>query len=140
MTEAKLGYGAILEVGNESTYTGSSTFVPIAEIRNISGPSIEVSEVDVTNMDSASSYREFIFGLKDPGEISFDLNYETNQYSTLLALLGVDKGYKLTLSDGGVIGIDGFLKTEGLEVPVDDAMTISAAIRIRGAISFTEGS
>ena len=50
-------------------------FTTIAEVGSITGPTLTRDIIDVTNQDSAGAYREFIGGLIDPGELSFDINY-----------------------------------------------------------------
>jgi predicted secreted protein len=44
----------------------------IAEIRTIGGPSLKADTIDVTSHDSTSTFKEFIAGLRDGGEISID--------------------------------------------------------------------
>lgn len=54
---------------------GTEVFTAVSEVRNISGPGRSMAPVEVTHMLSTDSYREFIAGLKDSGELSFDMNY-----------------------------------------------------------------
>ncbi|MER6603910.1 phage tail tube protein [Streptomyces parvus] len=56
--------------------TGSGTFVSIANVTDISGPSRSREAIEVTAHDSPDSYREFIKGLKDGGEVEITLNYD----------------------------------------------------------------
>lgn len=67
-------YGTLLK---RETSPGSGTFSTIAEVRSMSGPSMKISELDVTTHSSAASgaYREFRPSLIDPGEYSFTINF-----------------------------------------------------------------
>ena len=67
------GFGASLL---RSDMASSPTYTEIANVTSISGPSISRNVYDVTAHDSTNSYMEFIGGLKDGGEISFDLNWD----------------------------------------------------------------
>jgi hypothetical protein len=62
----------------------SPTFTEIANVTSISGPSISRNVYDVTAHDSTDSYMEFIGGLKDGGELSFDLNWDPGDQTHVL--------------------------------------------------------
>lgn len=72
MTDARLGYGAKILMGDGATPTES--FAEIGEVGDF-----EVGEtvgtVDVTNHGSTGSRREHIFDLIDGDEITFPVNY-----------------------------------------------------------------
>src|SRR5687767_6528523 len=55
---------------------GPEVFTVIAEIISFSGPTESAKQIDVTSMDSTA--REYIAGLRDSGEISFDCNLVTS--------------------------------------------------------------
>jgi len=65
--------------------------VTIAEVKGLGGPNQSMSPIEVTNVDSAG-WREFIGGLKDAGEVTFQINFIPNssQHRQLLADLGTD--------------------------------------------------
>ena len=69
-----VAFGTQLQIG---TTSGSvTTFATIAEVTDISGPSISRDSVEGTNHSSGSGYREFKPGLIDGGEIGFSINYD----------------------------------------------------------------
>jgi hypothetical protein len=80
-------YGTLLK--REST-PGSGTYVTVAEVKSMSGPSISVDVLDVTTHSSASSgaWKEKRPSLLDPGEISFPIN-----------LIPASAGHKQLLAD-----------------------------------------
>jgi hypothetical protein len=52
---------------------GSETFTTIAEVTNIKGPSEKAAQLDATSFDSDAM--EFIAGLVDAGDLTFDVNF-----------------------------------------------------------------
>ena len=56
-------------------------WLKIGRIRDISGPEPSVNEVDVTSNDSPDNTKEFIPGLKDGGQVSFDMIYDVRDAS-----------------------------------------------------------
>lgn len=49
--------------------------VEIAEVTNIGGPSMSAEVIDATHLRSPGMWREKIGGVKDAGELTFDLNF-----------------------------------------------------------------
>ena len=50
-----------------------ATWTKVGNTRDISGPSLSTNDVDVTNNDSENHFKEYIAGLIDPGEVTFDI-------------------------------------------------------------------
>lgn len=51
------------------------SYVSIAEILSLEGPMLERDVIEVTNQLSAQGFKEYINGLKDGGDINFELSY-----------------------------------------------------------------
>lgn len=64
--------------GEKTTITIGSA---VAQVISISGPSEERPTVDTTNLDSTA--REFRFGLKDGGECTVEVYYDSSYHSSL---------------------------------------------------------
>src|SRR5580765_4495660 len=81
---AMLGYGSLFSM-ESTTSPGDSplTYVALAEIKNIKPPNQQTDDVDVTHNTSPQRRREFIAGLIDPGEASFDMNFVPGSASDL---------------------------------------------------------
>lgn len=73
VTAAIFAHGTLLKIGDGA---GSEVFTTIAEVKNISGPGLKLNTVEATNHDSPNKTMEVIAGLIDPGEVSFDINYQ----------------------------------------------------------------
>ena len=46
----------------------------IAEVTNIGGPSFKADSIEATHLRSPGYWREYIGGLKDGGDLTFDIN------------------------------------------------------------------
>ena len=64
-------YGTLLKIGDGG---GTEVFTTIGEVRDISGPALNVGTEEVTAHDG-NGWREFIATLKEIGEISFEINF-----------------------------------------------------------------
>lgn len=80
-------YGTLLK--RETSY-GSGTYVTVAEVKSMSGPSMKADVLDVTTHSSAASgaWREKRPSLLDAGEVSFPIN-----------LVPASAGHKSLISD-----------------------------------------
>lgn len=135
------------EHGHGTTITGSSIGV-IGEIIDISGPSQARDSIDVSTMDSAAKWREFIPGMLDSGEVTFDVNYDgaaagvANKLNTSLtadpetwtiAIKGNASVYGSWAATGFVTGL-------GFAIPFGDKITQSVTIKFTGAPTFTDAT
>ena len=91
-----IGHGATLNLYLYNTTTDA--FTP-AEIRGISGPSFSVTDVQTSHMGSTSMLHQFIPGMMDLGEVTFDLIFDPDDlelqsaFSTeYFATVGWDEG------------------------------------------------
>jgi hypothetical protein len=73
MTDAAIGYGSTFELGDGAE--PEEAFTEIAEVFDITPPNESTDTIDATHMKSPGANREFIFGLTDPGEVSFEMNF-----------------------------------------------------------------
>lgn len=133
-TNVGIGSGAEFWLDNSS-----GTLTKIGEILGVPLPNMQTDDVEATHMDSGA-YREFIAGLKDPGEGSFDLNYVPGSASDLLLAeahaSGTTRDYEviLTKADGSQWKFAGQCYIKGIEraVPIDDRMTATVTVRFSG--------
>ena len=132
-TAAKLGYGSKLK------RSIASVFTDVLEVRSVSGPNEESTQVEVTNFDSTGGYREFIAGLKDGGEVTFETNYVKTEYARLHTSFanGTLESWKHVLTDGSDAAFSGIVTNIGKETPVDSQITNSFTVKISGPVTFT---
>jgi len=117
----------------------------IGQVQSLSGPSMSVATIDTT--DIAGTSKTFIAGMVDGGEISLEVAYDPDsddtEYHTEMTTdfaEGTEKAWKITWSDGSFVGAQGILTSFSASASIDDKVTASFAIKVTGAVTFTEAS
>jgi len=141
MTQATAGPGFVLEYDD----TGSGTFTPVAEVKDIKGPEQVLASVDATNQDSANNYKEWVATLIDGGAVTFPIQLipGNSSHVRLLTLLQdrltvawqiilASTGYKITFS--------GFVDKYGTNEPVANILTADISIKVTGPVAVVAGS
>lgn len=134
-TSVGIGSGATFWLDN-----ASGVLTQLSEVLSVTCPNLQIDDVEATHMGSGS-YREFVAGLRDPGEGAFEFNYVPNSATDVLVRAavadGVGRSYKIVLriADGSTQEITGECIVKGYEraVPIDDRMTATLTIRFTGA-------
>lgn len=123
-----IGYGtSISRAGNN-----------IAEVVSIKPPALKMDTPDVTTMDSATSFRQFIAGLKDGGEVGITMKFypgdTLGQYGLMQDLEnGTKQAFIITLPDSlATWTFNGFVTSIDPDVPLDDAVGLEATIKVTG--------
>ena len=139
MSDAKSGYGTMLKMGDGAEPEVHTT---IAEVKDISGPGYETGTHDVTNQSSPGAVREFIAGLIDAGEVTFDVNWlpgnATHDASTgLLAaqLARALKSFQLVwpqFTPNEQCAFDALVTGFEVSSPVDDPLSASITLKVSG--------
>lgn len=111
-------------------------FTAIANVTNVTGPGLTRSTIDVTAHDSPDNHMEFIGGLVDPGEVTFDIHYDPAQHDTLIAdLEDVDpRNYQVVFPDATASTWAFAAVMTGFEpsAPVDDKLSASLTFKVTG--------
>lgn len=137
-TQAISSFGTLLKIGDGAP---TEAFTTIAEVMDISGPSLAQGTVEVTSQAATARYREFIATLKDGGEISFDINYITTDgtHDPTTGLLndfedGTLRNFQLVFPDTGSTTWTIPSIVTGFEpsAPVDGALTASVTLKVSG--------
>jgi predicted secreted protein len=135
-----LGYGSVFEIVSD---TSPDVFVALAEVKSITPPSIDVDQVEVTHMQSPNRYREFISGLLDGGEASFEMNFVPGSTSDdrLFELLNLGTGVsrrracRISYPNGVTWAFDAEVTGYEPDVPFDDVMTATVTLKVSGTIT-----
>lgn len=72
VSQAMIGYGTLFQIERADS---PNEWDDIAEVFNVTPPNFTTDQVDVTHNQSPNRTREFIPGLIDPGEASFEMNF-----------------------------------------------------------------
>lgn len=140
MANAMLGYGSVFQVQTESS---PDNYVDISEVISITPPTFSLDQIDVTHMASPNRNREFISGLNDPGECSFDINFIPGNATDdrMFELLNLPTGAvrtrncRISYPNGVTWSFQAELTGYEPTVPVDDKMTATVTFKVSGAIS-----
>jgi predicted secreted protein len=130
-TAAISGHGATLKRGN-STNGASTIYTSVSEVKDIPGPAMTRTIIDVTSQ-AAAGWKEKIAGLKDPGTISITINFvpqdATQSYTSgLIAdfVSGVRRDFQIVFPDGGSTTwiFTAIIKGVNPSAPVDGAFEL----------------
>lgn len=131
-TEAMIGYGSIFALADPATPT---VFVDLAEVYDITPPSDTDDLVDATHMQSPDRTREFIAGLTDPGECSFEMNFIPGSAADLAvqAAKGKKRICRITFPNGITWTFTGLRQGYEPAVPNEDKMTATVTFKVSGS-------
>jgi predicted secreted protein len=135
MTDARIGYGSEFWLDN-----AGGTLTQLDEVLSITPPNPQTTDVEATHMLSPNRRREYIAGLIEDGEGTFEFNYVAGGATDVLVRAaiadGVERSYKIVLPDGATgWEIEGACIVKGWEraTPIDDRMTATLTVRFTGA-------
>lgn len=131
-------FGTLLKIGDGG---GGEVFTTIAEVQNISGPSLSLEMIDVTNHSSTAGWKERIGGLLDGGEVTFDINFQptasTHNYSAGLVKDMVNRtrrNFKIVFPDGSSTTwtFSALVSKFQSKAPVNGQLSASVSLMITG--------
>jgi predicted secreted protein len=125
--------------------TGGGSFVAVANVSDISGPSRSRDAIEVTAHDSPDKYREFVKGLKDGGEVEITINYDpaAASHQALDDDFEEDdlRDYQVVIlpgkADEYTWEFSGLITDLGDEFPHDDKMERTCTFKISGKPTLT---
>jgi hypothetical protein len=134
MTDAKIGYGTRYEVWDSAA--SPPAFVFISEVIGVTPGEAVADRIDATHMMSPNRRREYIAGLIDSGEASFEINWIPGNDTDLLLRDLMDSGeiveHRITFPGGARVTYDASLLGFAKEIPVDDRMTATITVAVSG--------
>jgi predicted secreted protein len=139
MTEARIGSGTEVWLDN-----ASNSLTQLQECISITLPNAQVEDVEATHMLSPNRRREYIAGLIEDGEGSFEFNLVPGDATDLLVQAAiedrVERNYEVIIPDGAFgQKFAGNCIVKGWErnVPIDDRMTATMTVRYTGSVTIT---
>lgn len=130
-------------IHGHGTTLSSASLGGIADIISISGPDQTRDAIDISTMDSASKFREFLAGMADAGEVTCELNYASagggasEDLQTLFVAGTVENWTIQIASAAGRWVTSGFISALGAAIPFDDKITQSVTIKFTGIPAFS---
>lgn len=112
----------------------------VGKLSSVGEISPEAEELDVTTLDSAGGYREFLQGYRDCGEVEISGFHEKGDAGQAALRAAFDSGAAgdaaVEFPDGTVVSFRAFVKGYALgAAEVDGAVGFGAVLRITGAVS-----
>lgn len=143
-TKTRLVYGSTIEWGTDGV-----AYTALPEAKTLAVPEVQIEYQDVTNLDSAGGYREYIAGLKDAGEIALECNYTSDLMEDALGYQtnGTLVYFRTTLPletgqtiSGDVITFTALVSPALQQNEVGEPIGLTLNLRTSGAVTFTKGS
>ena len=140
VSAAMIGYNSKIFVESaDSPNDSPPTYNELAEITNITPPNFETDDVDVTHMQSPNRTREFIAGLTDPGEASFEMNWVPGSATDMLLLdlktAGTVVNWKIVWPNATYWEFTGYVKGFEPTAETEDKLTATITIRVSGSVT-----
>lgn len=135
---ALIGYGSIFEISTDD----GTTYISVGEVTDITPPSDSLDVIDVTHMQSPNRTREYIVGLRDPGECSFEIAFVPGSPGDLQIQTVRDAGERvtcrITYPNDVTWTFSGLLT--GYEPTVPTGEKMSASVTFKVTSSYTTGT
>ena len=126
------GVGTLFKVGS------GNTAKTVGGLSSIDGVSVSSDEVEVTSLDNADGYREYLQGFKDGGEVPLSgfLDGADDGQAELYTLLESGAVTAMSIVFPAAIGktwsFNAFVKEFTTSVDVDGAITFDVTVRVSG--------
>lgn len=116
----------------------------IAEVTNISAPSVSRDSIEYTSHSSAGGFREFMPGLKDGGEVSLDINWDPSNatHQSLYTQLNTgtaNTAFSIVFPNAWEFNFNGHVTGFDATAPIDDRLTASVTIKVSGQPTLEDG-
>ncbi len=139
-TEAAIGHGLTFELHNGGS---PGALVAIAEVFDFTPPNETTDVVEATHFGSPDAMREFIAGLTDPGEISFEMNFVPGSASETAILAWktarAAREACITFPNGWTWTFNAIFTGYEPAAPLDDKMTATVTAKVSGSVLREEG-
>jgi predicted secreted protein len=149
-TNARIGKKTLFQLLD--TTVSPDAFVTIAEVINVTPPSLTRDAPDATHTESPEDWREFIPGLKDAGEVSATLNFipDSDSFAQVLATFDSDalQQARILFPDGiqtepptcSRFTMSGVITGLPIEAPMDAKMTAAITMKVSGKPVFVRAT
>lgn len=110
----------------------------VAQVVSVSGIDLNVDTIDVTTHDSANATREFVMGLIDAGEITFEIVYDPDNatHTALRTDLAARTSatYTLTFTDTSpaIATFTAYVTRFAITAAADGALMANATLKVSG--------
>lgn len=112
--------------------------VAVGHITTIGGPNMSAATIDTTDHDS--TWAEFAAGMKDAGEVTFDVNFmSTTSQKAVRDDLGTAATYVIEFPGGTSVSFSAIVTAFGMSAGgVNDKLSSSVTLKVSGAPTWTD--
>lgn len=133
--------------------TPPSTYTTMAQVGDLSGPSIDSEQIEVSHRsdgDPANMWRRYVAGMKDGGEVTFTLIFDPDEPThdpTLttslyaLAASGDADDFRLDYPGQGAdrtfADFSAYVTNMDFDSPLEDGLTAEVTLKVSGPVTWT---
>ena len=140
VTSASNGMGATFSIGDGAD-GGSTTFVKVGEVTNITPPALTREATDATHLESPDDAREYIPGLLDGEPSTVVFNYIPGAADPLYEAMKAGKGdFRITYPGGVQLNFSGIAQSWKPGEPSTDKMTGEFTVKPSGLPTLAAGA
>lgn len=133
-----IGHGITFSIGDGAS---PEVFTPVAELLDGEGPTMAKDAVETTSGESTNRWRDYIPGLRDGGEVSFEYNLKNANLTALFTNFKVDTvtNYRIVVPSpaSATWNFAGVMTNLDPTYPQEDRMTGSFTIKVSGEPTLT---
>tara|TARA_R110000824_G_scaffold28928_3_gene96868 strand:+ start:4817 stop:5239 length:423 start_codon:yes stop_codon:yes gene_type:complete len=125
-------------------YNGS-TYDAVLNAVSISGPSLSMSTIDSTNLNSTDSFKEYVAGWRDGGDVSISCHLDPQAADGSKQLLirtdfeaGTATAYRIVLASGAYIGFTGLVTSWTTDIPEEDIVSLEITLKVTGKPTYAD--
>lgn len=130
----RIGHGTQVQRSDDGTSGG--VFSTVGAVRDVVPPALSREAVETTDMDSEDRWHEYIGGMKDGGEFSFEMTFDPGSAETtaFMSDLNTDTAgyYKIVFPDTSEWGFSGLLTGFDPQTPMADKMVATVKFKVSG--------
>ena len=121
---------------------GTGAAIRIGELMDVTGPSLETTETDVTSNDSVNHTKEFIVSLISAGELSFPMLFDVDRYNQVKRYATSQNVLKMMVllptEPNILITCGGYISSLGADTQMEEAIKNELSFMVTGVVRFLE--
>lgn len=123
--------GFTINYGTASGTYGST----LAKVQDVTGPSIRVGDVEITDPDG--DWESYEPGFFNGGEVGFEMTFNKTEYAEVFSLIGEAKFFQILYRDGSELEFPGYINGVTPKGAWKGALTCDVSVKVSGEATFT---
>jgi predicted secreted protein len=115
--------------------------VQVENLISLTPPAVECDDIAATHLESLERWKEYVGGMKEPGEVSGTAHYADQLYQDLHDLLATTVPCVVTFNTGLTVTFNGHVKkVEPAGGEAEARQELNFTIKVSGKVTLAEGS